>query len=265
MHESDAGHDAQNSWPVGISGLGVGVTDQPGTGGLADAALTEAPAPAAGPSNTTAAPMATAARHIRPRIANPPLPGKSCSLARVTADKPEQQQPTPGERCTETNEEPAPLRAKRCTEAKSPSMSGPASLSWLTLAFASMGSAVTRRYGPLPGRADLPVQSSWAAVRHRRRSAACGDEGAGGSHSLADAGNCRASASARTGRPGRAKDADSAIRRRGATISPVTRRNLHCMALDVRYPPDLERCYRFAGIRVHRAEPGIMWPGEVRA
>jgi hypothetical protein len=26
-------------------------------------------------------------------------------------------------------------------------------------------------------------------------------------------------------------------RRRGATISPVTRRNLHCVALDVRYPP----------------------------
>jgi hypothetical protein len=71
MQESDAVHDAQNNWPVGISGLGVAVTDQPGTGGLADAALTEAPAPAAGPSNTTAAPIATAARHIRPRIANP--------------------------------------------------------------------------------------------------------------------------------------------------------------------------------------------------
>jgi len=179
MHESDAGHDAQNSWPVGISGLGVGVTDQPGTGGLADAALTEAPAPATGPSNTTAAPMATAARHIRPRIANPPLPGKSCSQARVTADKPEQQQPTPGGALHGNQGRPAPLRAKRCTEAKSPSMSGPASLSWLILAFASMGSPVTRRYGPLPGRADLPVQSSWAAVRHRRRSAACGDEGAG--------------------------------------------------------------------------------------
>src|SRR5262249_12027267 len=26
-------------------------------------------------------------------------------------------------------------------------------------------------------------------------------------------------------------------RRRGATISPVTHRNLHCVALDVRYPP----------------------------
>jgi len=71
MQESDAVHDAQNNWPVGISGLGVAVTDQPGTGGLADAALTEAPAPAAGPSNTTATPIATAARHIRPRIANP--------------------------------------------------------------------------------------------------------------------------------------------------------------------------------------------------
>jgi hypothetical protein len=122
MHESGAVHDAQNSWPVGISGLGVGVTDQPGTGGLADAALTEAPAPAAGPSNTTAAPMATAARHIRPRIANPPLPGKSCSLARVTADKPGQQHPAPGGALRGNQGRPAPLRAKRGTQIRSPSM-----------------------------------------------------------------------------------------------------------------------------------------------
>src|SRR5215469_13209579 len=38
MHELDPVHDTQNSCPVGISGLGVGVTDQPGTGAAADAA-----------------------------------------------------------------------------------------------------------------------------------------------------------------------------------------------------------------------------------
>jgi hypothetical protein len=30
-------------------------------------------------------------------------------------------------------------------------------------------------------------------------------------------------------------------RRRGATILPVTRRNLHCVSLDVRYPPNCTR------------------------
>jgi hypothetical protein len=65
-HEFDAAHDAQDSWPVGICGLGVDVTDQPGTGALADAA-----APAAGPGSTTAGPAATALRRIRPRTATP--------------------------------------------------------------------------------------------------------------------------------------------------------------------------------------------------
>src|SRR5215471_14095314 len=71
MHEFDPVHDTQNSCPVGICGLGVGVTDQPGAGAPAGAAFADPAAPTTGPSNTTAAPTATAARRIRPRIATP--------------------------------------------------------------------------------------------------------------------------------------------------------------------------------------------------
>src|SRR5215471_10237093 len=35
MHELAAGQDTQKSWPVGITGFGLGVTDQPGTEALA--------------------------------------------------------------------------------------------------------------------------------------------------------------------------------------------------------------------------------------
>jgi len=56
MHELAAGQDTPKSWPVGITGFGLGVIDHPGTGALVPAA-----APAAGPSSTTAAPKATAA------------------------------------------------------------------------------------------------------------------------------------------------------------------------------------------------------------
>ena len=53
MHELAAGQDTQKSWPVGVTGFGVGVTDQPGTEAVAG---TEALAgiPAA-PARTTAA------------------------------------------------------------------------------------------------------------------------------------------------------------------------------------------------------------------
>jgi hypothetical protein len=53
MHESAAGQDTQKSWPVGITGFGLGVTDQPGAEALTG---TEALAgiPAA-PARTTAA------------------------------------------------------------------------------------------------------------------------------------------------------------------------------------------------------------------
>src|SRR6516164_7285555 len=52
MHELAAGQDTQRSWPVGITGFGLRVTDQPGTAPLAG---TEALAgiPAA-PARTTA-------------------------------------------------------------------------------------------------------------------------------------------------------------------------------------------------------------------
>jgi hypothetical protein len=63
MHELAAGQDTPKSWPVGITGFGLGVIDHPGTEALAPTA-----APAAGPSNTTAAPKAIAARLIRLRI-----------------------------------------------------------------------------------------------------------------------------------------------------------------------------------------------------
>jgi hypothetical protein len=41
MHESAAGQDTQKSWPVGIWGFGLGVTDHPGglCGGPAAAAV----------------------------------------------------------------------------------------------------------------------------------------------------------------------------------------------------------------------------------
>src|SRR5262249_53368339 len=52
MHELAAGHDTQKSWPVGITGFGVGVTDQPCAETLAG---TEALAGiAAAPASTTA-------------------------------------------------------------------------------------------------------------------------------------------------------------------------------------------------------------------
>ena len=53
MHKLAAGQDTQNSWPVGITGFGLGVTDQPGA---EPPAGTEALAgiPAA-PARTTAA------------------------------------------------------------------------------------------------------------------------------------------------------------------------------------------------------------------
>src|SRR5262245_66545566 len=74
MHQLAVGQDTQKSWPVGITGFGVGVIDHPRTGALADAAATAPPcvaAPAAGPSSTTPAPKATTARRNGPRIATP--------------------------------------------------------------------------------------------------------------------------------------------------------------------------------------------------
>src|ERR1700756_4157931 len=53
MHELAAGQDTQNSWPVGITGFGLGVTDQPRAEELAGTeALAGAEKP---PARTTAA------------------------------------------------------------------------------------------------------------------------------------------------------------------------------------------------------------------
>src|SRR5215471_4204698 len=64
MHELAAGQDTQFSWPVGITGFGLGVTDQPRAEALTG---TEAPAgiPPA-PARTTAARRTDIAAAIRP-------------------------------------------------------------------------------------------------------------------------------------------------------------------------------------------------------
>jgi hypothetical protein len=82
-HEFDPAHDTQHSWPVGICGLGMGVTDHPGTRALADAAALPR-----GPSST-AGPAATAARRIRPRTVPPTFSWTQAAMpTRVTVDKP---------------------------------------------------------------------------------------------------------------------------------------------------------------------------------
>jgi hypothetical protein len=82
LGQDTAGPSAAPNKPFPARGFGLGVIDHPGLGALADAAgvaLACAAAPTAGPSSTTAAPLATAPR-IRPRIATPRhLPGKCCS------------------------------------------------------------------------------------------------------------------------------------------------------------------------------------------
>jgi hypothetical protein len=58
MHERAAGQDTQKSWPVGITGFGVGVTDQPreapaGTEARAGETVSNPPsAPSSAPSAT---------------------------------------------------------------------------------------------------------------------------------------------------------------------------------------------------------------------
>jgi hypothetical protein len=64
VHTEVVGHETALSTPFAARVFGLGVTDHPGTGALADAA-----APAAGPSNTSAATAATAARLIGLRVA----------------------------------------------------------------------------------------------------------------------------------------------------------------------------------------------------
>jgi len=74
VQEDELGQESPASWPVRARELRVGTIDHPGIGAPADAAgaaFTEAAAPTAGPSNTAAAPAATVARRIRPRIATP--------------------------------------------------------------------------------------------------------------------------------------------------------------------------------------------------
>jgi hypothetical protein len=115
MHEFDPVHDTQNSCPVGICGLGVGVTDQPGTGAPADAAFADPAAPTAGPSNTTAAPTATAARRIRPRIATP-LPAETHAASGRGGARINRGSSTHARRrCAEDLELPCPLRADPAT------------------------------------------------------------------------------------------------------------------------------------------------------
>lgn len=80
VHAEVVEQDTALSAPFAARGFGLGMTDHPGPGALADAAgptFACAAAPAAGPISTTAAPVATTPRRIRPRIANPHrCPGK---------------------------------------------------------------------------------------------------------------------------------------------------------------------------------------------
>src|SRR5215471_1071716 len=75
--EDELGQDTPVSWPVRPKRFRVGTIDHPDPLAAAGGTFACAAAPTVGPSSTTAAPAATAARHIRPRIANPPLPGKA--------------------------------------------------------------------------------------------------------------------------------------------------------------------------------------------
>src|SRR5690348_17111234 len=59
MHESAAGQDTQNSWPVGTRGFGLGVTDHPPGGPLAAAAAPAIRTVAAAVARQTAARPAT--------------------------------------------------------------------------------------------------------------------------------------------------------------------------------------------------------------
>jgi hypothetical protein len=80
VQEDEPGQETPASWPVRPKRFRVGTIDHPRTGALAGAAgvtFACAAAPTVGPSSTTAAPAATAARYIRPRVATPPLPAKA--------------------------------------------------------------------------------------------------------------------------------------------------------------------------------------------
>jgi hypothetical protein len=67
MQEDELEQETPVSWPV----RPVGTIDHPDPLAAAGGTFACAAAPTVGPSSTTAAPAATAARHIRPRIATP--------------------------------------------------------------------------------------------------------------------------------------------------------------------------------------------------
>ena len=107
------------SAPFPARGFGLDVIDRPGsTAGRGVRSVRLSCGLTAGASKTTGALATTAVRRIRPRICSPtPLPGNSCSLARVTADKPGSGTCHPGERARKTWDCP-PLRAERGTKVK---------------------------------------------------------------------------------------------------------------------------------------------------
>jgi len=131
VQEDALGQETPASWPVRASRFRVGTIDHPRPEALADPAgvtFACAAAPTAGPSSTTAAPVATAAR-IRPRIATPhDLPGKCARWRRPGVTK--QEPPaTPRGALRGNLELPAPLWAKRDTNIKSGSRQETCSLS----------------------------------------------------------------------------------------------------------------------------------------
>src|SRR5262252_7925350 len=59
MHELAAGQDTQKSWPVGITGFGLGVTDQPGAEAPAGTEARAGETVSSPPSVPSSAPSAT--------------------------------------------------------------------------------------------------------------------------------------------------------------------------------------------------------------
>src|SRR5215469_2290307 len=80
MHELAAGQDTQKSWPVGITGFGLGVTDQPGAEAPAGTEARAGEAVSRPPGMPSIAPSAT----ITPSrfMATPPSPALAGSAPR---------------------------------------------------------------------------------------------------------------------------------------------------------------------------------------
>jgi len=87
VHTAVVGQDTALSKPFPARGFGLGVIDQPDPAVPGESARTPAVTGAPVASKITTAPVATATRLIRPRIATPNF-RRNTAAVRVTADKP---------------------------------------------------------------------------------------------------------------------------------------------------------------------------------